>query len=529
MMERENHERTEALTDPHPAAEPMQGAGTTADERSGARAGVWAALGLTVIFAAATVYSLKIYAPCDDTYIYLVYVKNLLGGHGLTFNGMKVWGFTSVLWTMIIAGFGAVLSFVDLPFVAEKLGLIAGFLAMMATYQVGRKMGMSRPHALIAPALLAATWDFVFYMSNGLETMLFSAMLVWSIGFVLTEDPDRSLRSFRLPAVLSITILARPEGFLVAAIVIAYLAYRSGEPMPVIRCFAWMLAWIVPVVVALRVYYGAWLPNTFYAKAGAGLSNVDQGFAYFMDFFHAAWPLLALLVLIVVVRFRAMGRRVLPFVGLIAVCLADTSIRGGDNMVGFRALLPVVPVIYLVIAWGLRGLNRKITLVTIVAIAAYNVLLYNFGTVTGSSWHLPVQHQADAWRRVYDIRKDMGLYLKTHFPPNAVVALNAAGVIPFYSEQTTIDMLGLNNVYIARYGKRDRRLVYGHQAGDGNYVLKCKPDVIIFGGLGQDQATYFLSDREISDSDAFRRNYRARTFPHNQRVYVRRGPGDRSR
>ena len=109
------------------------------------------------------------------------------------------------------------------------------------------------------------------------------------------------------------------------------------------------------------------------------------------------------------------------------------------------------------------------------------------------------------------------------------MALNAAGVIPFYSGQTTIDMLGLNNVYIARHGKRDRRLVYGHQAGDGNYVLKCKPNVIILGGLGERQGTYFLSDRQILDSEAFRRNYSARMFPHNQRVFVRRTSHERRR
>ena len=355
-----------------------------------ARGHIWAAVALVAISIAGAIYSFIIYAPCDDTYIYLVYVRNLLEGDGLTFNGMKVWGFTSVLWTMIIAAFGAITR-LDLPFVAEKLGLVAGFLALAATYRIGRKIGMSRPHALVVPALLVTTWDFVFYMSNGLETMFFSAMLVLSLGYVLTDDVDRALRSFTLPAVLSLTILARPEGILVAAIVIAYLAYHSSGPTPVIRCFAWMLAWILPVMIAMRIYYGSWLPNTFYAKAGAGLSNVDQGFAYFMNFVRAEWPVLGVLVLATLLRRRAMGPRALPFIAVIAIWFLDISIRGGDNMVGFRAILPIVPVVYLVIAWAFAGLKLRFASAAVVAIAAFHILLYNLGDVTGSSWHLSIK------------------------------------------------------------------------------------------------------------------------------------------
>ena len=79
---------------------------TPATTRSGGKPGLLAAMALLAIFGAATFYSFRIYAPCDDTYIYLVYVKNFLDGYGLTFNGMKVWGFTSVLWTMILVAFG---------------------------------------------------------------------------------------------------------------------------------------------------------------------------------------------------------------------------------------------------------------------------------------------------------------------------------------------------------------------------------------------------------------------------------------
>ena len=44
----------------------------------------------------------------DDAFISLRYAANLLAGHGLVFNpGERVEGFTSPLWTLLLAGFGA--------------------------------------------------------------------------------------------------------------------------------------------------------------------------------------------------------------------------------------------------------------------------------------------------------------------------------------------------------------------------------------------------------------------------------------
>ena len=63
---------------------------------------IWAPIALVLTYLGALWYAFVIYAPSDDTFIYLVYVKNLLTGNGLTFNGDKVQGFTSVLWTMMI-------------------------------------------------------------------------------------------------------------------------------------------------------------------------------------------------------------------------------------------------------------------------------------------------------------------------------------------------------------------------------------------------------------------------------------------
>ena len=57
----------------------------------------------------------------DDMFIYLVYVKNLLNGNGLTFNGTYVEGFSSVIWVCLLSFFG--LFSKNLPLVAKLTSL----------------------------------------------------------------------------------------------------------------------------------------------------------------------------------------------------------------------------------------------------------------------------------------------------------------------------------------------------------------------------------------------------------------------
>ena len=99
-------------------------------------------------------------------------------------------------------------------------------------------------------------------------------------------------------------------------------------------------------------------------------------------------------------------------------------------------------------------------------------------------------------------------HLQQHFPADTLVALNAAGMIPFYTGFPTVDMMGLNDPFIAHRGQRDRSLPPGHQAGDGDYVLSRNPDVIVFGSHGTRRSSRFLSDRQIQRDPTFRQRFR---------------------
>ncbi len=459
-------------------------------------------------FPLALLYAKHIYSTCDDTYISLVYVKNFLQGNGLTFNGMRVEGFTSTLWVIILIPFGAF--DLSLPPLAETLSLISGLLALLSTYYLSTVIGSGKNWALLPLVLLIATGDFTFYMSVGLEQVLFTAFLALCVAESLSGKPETVLRSKRFVILNVFMILTRPEGALIFFLLLLYLLEKSKSIILVIRSGIRLMFLLLPIVIVKRVYYGYWLPNTYYAKSNAGIQNFSQGFEYFQEAFpRYSFVLIIILIIFSIQLFKRNFHKLKSTFLITIIILVWSSyvlFQGGDNMVGGRMFVPILPLIYVLLMKLLKGVIR-FKFAFLVTLLVSMVLFVRYIQDERVTNHLL------SWRESTDIRMRAGLYLKENYPPDTLVALNPAGIIPYYSEMTTIDMLGLNNEYIAHFGKFDRNLPFGHQRGDGEYVLSLSPDIILFRGKLQSSPSIFISDREIWNSDVFQTSYQMVEFP----------------
>ncbi len=471
---------------------------------------------LAAISALAVVYSRLIYAPCDDTYIFLVYAKNFIHGNGLTFNGAVVEGFSSPLWMALLALLG--LARIPLPLLSEILSALSGIFALYAAYRLARVFLQDDRWALVVPLLLAASGDFVFYMGVGLENVLFSGLVTLALA-VFAEDPHRALSRPGFSLLLAFTILARPEGVLVAAALLLWGLWTERALWPVLRTGLLLSAFLAPVMVAKRLYFGYWLPNTYYIKSNAGAANLRQGLLYLVQNGERYLALGALLAafLFLVVKARQAKRlsKLLPLFGISLLWLGYVALNGGDNLVGGRALVAILPLAYVAVLAVIRLSQTRLPALALVSLVAASALM------AGYLQDGQVQAHAARWRGTFPDRQASGLYLKANFPPETLVALNPAGIIPYYSELPTLDMLGLNDVFIAHQGKRDHSLPYGHQAGDGEYVLSQMPEVILFGAGMSQQPGGFISDREIWQSGFFQQHYRMQTWPGIGYAYVR--------
>ena len=182
-------------------------------------------------------------------------------------------------------------------------------------------------------------------------------------------------------------------------------------------------------------------------------------------------------------------RRFLPLAAaLIAGAYADTIYVGGNHGIFYRFLLPVMPLMNIVLVESARLLGRRrpklapavvpvFAALTLSAVVLPHVPRWSFTQHGQRSY----AHIAANLKEINEHYAAVGAWLKDEYPPETVVALNAAGIVPYVSGLRTIDMLGLNDVHIAHRAMDLGQGAEGHEKSDPNYVLERQPDLIVPG------------------------------------------------
>src|SRR5688572_23388405 len=103
----------------------------------------------------------------------------------------------------------------------------------------------------------------------------------------------------------------------------------------------------------------------------------------------------------------------------------------------------------------------------------------------------------------------IGELLRTAFADSApLVAVDSAGTVPYFSRLPALDMLGLNDRFIATHPPADLgQGRIGHELGNGDYVLDREPDILIFcRPRGRNRACH-RSGEELEVDPRFQRDY----------------------
>ncbi|MBD3237340.1 MAG: hypothetical protein GF330_11590 [Candidatus Eisenbacteria bacterium] len=446
----------------------------------------------------------------DDAFISFRYAENWAAGAGPVFNpGERVEGYTCFLWVALLA-LGKALGWGPI-----SLSRTLGFVAAVATLLLLANAHRFTPHLGRRPALIAALFlgtcgIWTAWPASGMEVTLFTFLVLLAVLLHLRLRAAGGARdALLLGAIAAAAALTRPEGLLVSGILfldLVILALRHRR-MHLLWAPGLFLLIYVPYYAWRFSYYGYPLPNSFYAKVGFTLDQVWRGLRY-MALFTA--PALLLLVpgLAAIVMTGSWSRRyrglsIVPL--LVGIYVVYVILVGGDIMPAYRFLTPVLPLISLVAAAGLWALarSRRAAWIGVVVIAVYN--LAQLGLDVEIHDHLMRD-------RVAEFGREAGEWLAENAPPDAVIATNTAGSVPYFSKLRAIDMLGINDETIAH---RDLpqlgRGRAGHEKGDGRYVLSRSPDFIQLGSsLGSQYPHQMRSDQEIYNDPEFRRLYRLR-------------------
>ncbi len=166
----------------------------------------------------------------DDAFISFRYALHWAQGLGPVYNPGEapVEGYTNFLWVALLA-LGARLGG-DIVLLSRTLGAAAGLLTLALVFNSRRFMrALDREVPVLATLFLASFCIFLPWPTSGMETTLFGLLLTFSLLLhfsTLGEAPSR-LKLMGLGIVLALTVMTRPEGLLVAGLVLADQALES--------------------------------------------------------------------------------------------------------------------------------------------------------------------------------------------------------------------------------------------------------------------------------------------------------------
>lgn len=217
------------------------------------------------------VYYLQAYTP-DDAYITYRFARNIVAGHGWTFNAGEATGnaATSPLYTAILALGGAAIGPAAIPTLgtAVFVGGLTG--AAWFTHRSLSLIGLPAAAWFSVPLITVNPW---LASTRGMETALFLLAVTLALWLALTH------RIAWAGAVCGLATLIRGDGILLAAVLgLTYLAH-GWRPTArfALSGVAVGLPWMLYATAAL----GSPLPNTLAAKIAQGRSGFwGEGLLY---------------------------------------------------------------------------------------------------------------------------------------------------------------------------------------------------------------------------------------------------------
>jgi len=417
----------------------------------------------------------------EDAYMHIRYAANALetGVWGCWNIGeTPVSGESSPLWLALLL----VLSQLGItPLVAAKslggIALFACFIDLIMLYN-RKRTTTDRLSEFVFAASLFTLIPLLFYSISGMETVLFVYLTTR-----LTLTP-----SARWHAWIAIPlVLIRPEGALFVFVLTVTKWWRNWKMIALTGLPAFGV--FVAYLVFHRLYFGDWLPNTYYAKADLPVSHAAayglRATALFLKDYYFVIACAALLLLS-----RRLDRIDVRFVALMATCVFIVLKVGGDNAAAFphhRHFLPILGVVWVYAFLFVETVSKHVRfrmLTTVVLVVALSITHY--ASESGTE-HSPFTHPKVRLKKIFHL-PSVGVpstpmptpsfeRILSTLPDGALVATGASGKAPArFLNLKFLDMLGLNDVHISRHGTRQ----YGQvdTKTDFDYVLRRQPAVI---------------------------------------------------
>jgi arabinofuranosyltransferase len=373
----------------------------------------------------------------DDSFIYMRYVANALGGKGFTFNpGETGFGVTGPLWSFLMAGIASLFGNSILVWKvtsAVLLGLKASALLWFLTrFNLGvwgtvilASVGTLEPHSF--------RWG-----ATGMENSLAGLALVLAAitYYNFAVQPNKVL-AVALGVLLGVMPFARPELVVLSVVLWTCLLFMGVRELSVASA-ATVLTVSLMAFLTYRAF-GALVPQTAEAKA----IFLRQDLPY-----YGFWTTLKIvlsgslgcLILLIATRIYSKQMKALRMGVFATLLVAIVYLSYQNQLVSTRYAsylnVPIVLAAVIAVAETVQARGRWRTfeglLLAMQAVAALAVLWFVF-PVTRTN-------EAEEIRQIANVVK-----ARTHEGQDARVALTEVGAFGFYSNLYIIDLVGLTD------------------------------------------------------------------------------------
>ena len=442
----------------------------------------------------------------DDSMISMRYARNLAEGYGLVWNrGFEpVEGYTNLAWVLYMALFHL------LPIPVAKISLaiqLSGMAILLLNIVFVRKIAQ-----VLVPdtpfVFLAATALTAFYLPlntwalQGFEVSLLTTLITFCVWLAIRPNHTSTVSPWPYILLAALTLvridMAVPcFGFFC----FAFLADKTNRVKHLVLGAGAVLVCLGGQTIWRMGYYGDHLPNTYYLKMTGYpvLFRLLRGLQVMVDFvLNMNWVLFLLPLTLLWLR---RGKTIVFMLWMILLQLVYSVYVGGDAWEWWgganRYISVVMPVFFILYAMALYHLWTVLSqhfakfagfLATRpVAITMVVVSLMSFNCLKGSrslAALLLVQKPIHAERHRDKIRTAHIIEKITN--QQGTVGVTWAGIIPYFAERQTIDLLGKNDKHIARLKSHMEcdlgvfNFLPGHTKWDYGYsITELKPDVVV--------------------------------------------------
>lgn len=400
----------------------------------------------------------------DDAFITYRYAQNFYLGHGIYFNvGEKVEGYSNFLYLLIMTP-GIALTQNYIYMYSTLINILILFGVMYYFFKI-LNIYVNKTYSFVGISLVGLNPAIWANVTSGLETILI--LFVFVILWYLLKQPRNITNIIFLFIVTTLSILSRVDGFILPIIVSMYLILNRETKIGIsiiLYTFTFMM-----IYAGIRYYYYEdVIANTYYAKVSGDIyQRIYAGIRYMIkqtSYNGIAFYSMFTVLFFIKKLFKNYKSLVsFEFIFLVVWCLYMIYI-GGDIYFE-RFLLPflLIGIYYFIVFIASKKQYINIIALVIAVIISFSVF-YKDGRFAYQN-------------KTYDMWVNLGKFLKKA-PSNYVLAIDAAGKVPYFSELRTIDMLGLNNKEIGKMDVNGKHFIAGHTKYDAEYTLSKKPDLI---------------------------------------------------